>query len=63
VPTLANTRLSPLSTFSIVVVLAARRPLWRSQRSERKERSRNTVVTQDPAMKSGLRDCAPTSLM
>jgi hypothetical protein len=63
VPIRAKTRLKPLRTFSIVVVFLANRPRCRSHLSERKERSRKTVVTQAPAMKSGLRVSAPTSEM
>ena len=50
-------------TFSAVPKFLARRPVWRSQRSEAKERSRKTVVTQQPAMKSGFSPWAPMSDM
>ena len=63
VPTRAKTMLSPLKIFSILVVFAAKRPRWRSHRSERKERSWKMVVTQAPAMKRGLSFSAPTSDM
>lgn len=63
VPATANTILRPLSTFSAMPRFFARRPVCRSQRSERKERSRNTVVTQQPAMKSGFSPWAPISDM
>jgi hypothetical protein len=61
VPIKAKNMLSPLRTFSIVDVFAAKRPRWRSHRSERNEISRNIVVTQAPAMKRDLRFSAPTS--
>jgi hypothetical protein len=54
---------SPDSTFSPRDVLGARRPLWRSQRSAPNEMSSSSVVSTQPAMKSGLRSDAPTSLM
>ena len=41
----------------------ANRPVCRSQRSDAKERSRKTVVTQQPAMKRGFRPWAPMSEM
>jgi hypothetical protein len=63
VPIKAKNMLSPLKTFSIVDVFAARRPRCRSHRSERNEMSRKIVVTQEPAMKRGLRLSAPTSEM
>ena len=56
VPMRAKTMDNPLRTFSVIEVFLARRPRCRSQRSERKERSRNMVVMQDPAMKRGLSD-------
>jgi hypothetical protein len=49
--------------FSVSVMFFVRRPRCRSQRSDAKDRSRNTVVTTDPAMKRGLRSSAPTSEM
>ena len=63
VPTRADNMLSPLRTFSVIEIFAARRPRWRSHRSDRKEMSRKIVVTQEPAMNSGLRLSAPTSEM
>ena len=63
VPRRAKAMLSPLRTFSIVDTFAAKRPRCRSHRSERKERSRKMVVTQEPAMKRGLSLSAPTSEM
>ena len=53
----------PERTFSAVPRFFARRPVCRSQRSEAKERSRKTVVTTQPAMKSGFRPWAPMSEM
>ena len=61
VPATAKTTERAEQTFSAVPRFLARRPVWRSQRSEAKERSRKTVVTQQPAMKSGLRPWAPMS--
>lgn len=49
--------------FSATPRFFAKRPVCRSQRSEAKERSRKTVVTQQPAMKSGFKPWAPTSEM
>ena len=46
---------SPLSTFSATPRFLAKRPVWRSQRSDAKLKSRNTVVTTQPVMKRGLR--------
>lgn len=63
VPTAAKHMDNILSTFSVTVRFAASLPLCRSQRSLIKERSRKMVVTTEPAMKRGLRSCAPTSLM
>jgi hypothetical protein len=63
VPRTANAMLRELRIFSIVDMFAAKRPRCRSHLSERKERSRKMVVTQDPAMKRGLRVSAPTSEM
>ena len=63
VPAMAKTTARPERTFSAVPRFLARRPVWRSQRSEAKERSRKTVVTQQPAMKSGFRPWAPMSEM
>ena len=42
-------------TFSATPRFFANRPECRSQRSDAKERSRKTVVTQQPAMKRGFR--------
>lgn len=63
VPTPAKNRLSQLKSFWKNDVFATSRPLCRRKRSEKKERSRKIVVTHEPAMKSGLRDWAPTSEM
>jgi len=63
VPRMANTMVRAERAFSPVVALGTSRPRCRSQRSERKEMSRKTVVMTQPAMKSGLRLEAPTSLM
>jgi hypothetical protein len=63
VPTTANTIVSPESTFSPRVVLGARRPLWRSHQSAPNETSSSTVVSVQPAINSGFRVEAPTSLM
>ena len=41
--------------FSATPKFLARRPVCRSQRSEAKERSRKTVVTQQPAMNNGFK--------
>ena len=50
-------------TFSATPRFLANRPVCRSQRSDAKERSRKTVVTQQPAMKRGFRPWAPMSEM
>ena len=50
-------------TFSATPRFFANRPVCRSQRSDAKERSRKTVVTQQPAMKRGFRPWAPMSEM
>ena len=63
VPAIPKTMASAESTFSAVEVFLTSRPVCRSQRSEAKARSRNTVVTQQPAMKSGFRPSAPISEM
>lgn len=63
VPIVAKTMVSPDKTFSVSVVLGTSLPLWRNQRSERNEISRNTVVMTQPVMKRGLSFCAPTSLI
>ena len=63
VPAMAKTTESAEQTFSNVPRFLARRPVWRSQRSEAKERSRKSVVTQQPAMKRGFRPWAPMSEM
>jgi hypothetical protein len=60
VPIAANTKLRP-DTILPVLLNASRRPRCRSKRSERKDRSRNIVVTQAPAMNRGLRDSAATA--
>ena len=49
--------------FSATPRFFANRPVCRSQRSDAKERSRKTVVTQQPAMKRGFRPWAPMSEM
>ena len=63
VPAMAKRTERAEQTFSAVPRFLARRPVWRSQRSEAKERSRKMVVTQQPAMKRGLRPWAPMSDM
>ena len=54
VPTVAKAMVRPERTFSVRVVFGTSLPLCRSQRSERKEMSRKTVVTLQPAMKRGF---------
>lgn len=54
VPTIANTIVRDLRTFSPRVVLGASRPRWRSQRSAAKERSKKMVVRAQPTMNSGF---------
>ncbi len=49
------------STFSATPRFFAKRPVCRSHRSDAKERSRKTVVTQQPAMKRGFNPWAPIS--
>lgn len=51
----------PERTFSATPKFFAKRPVCRSQRSDAKERSRKTVVTQHPAMKRGFKPWAPMS--
>lgn len=63
VPISAKIMLNPERIFSSVVVLAAKRPRCRSHLSDRNDASRNTVVTQEPAMNRGFRFSAPTSDM
>lgn len=63
VPARAKTMESTERVFSSVLRLGARRPRCRSQRSRAKARLKETVVTADPAMKSGLSSRAPMSLM
>ncbi len=63
VPTIANMIERVARIFSPRVVFLANRPLCRSHRSERNDKSRKTVVTADPAMKRGLRFEAPTAEM
>lgn len=53
----------PERTFSARPKFLAKRPVCRSQRSDAKERSRKTVVTQQPAMKRGFKPWAPMSEM
>ena len=53
----------PERTFSATPRFLAKRPVCRSHRSDAKERSRKTVVTQQPAMKSGFKPWAPISEM
>ena len=48
--------------FSALVVLRSNLPECRNHRSAANERSRKTVVTQEPAMKSGLSPSAPISI-
>jgi hypothetical protein len=48
---------------SVMVLFGASRPICRSQRSAMKARSKDTVVTALPAMKSGFNPVAPTSDM
>ncbi len=63
VPTTAKMMVSPENTFSLMVVFGTSLPLWRNQRSERKEMSRKMVVMTHPVINSGFSFCAPTSLM
>lgn len=51
----------PERTFSATPKFFAKRPVCRNQRSDAKERSRKTVVTQQPAMKRGCKPWAPIS--
>lgn len=53
----------PDRTFSATPKFCAKRPVCRSQRSDAKERSRKTVVTQQPAIKRGFKPWAPMSEM
>ena len=53
----------PESIFSATPKFFAKRPVFRSHRSDAKERSRKTVVTQHPAMKRGFKRWAPISEM
>lgn len=53
----------PERTFSATPKFFANRPVCRSHRSDAKERSRKTVVTQQPAMKRGFNPWAPISEM
>lgn len=62
-PMMAKRMLKIERIFSFLVVLGTSRPLWRSRRSAANDRSRNTVVTADPAMKRGFSLAAPMSLM
>jgi len=63
VPMTAKTIEKELRTFSLVVMFLANRPRCRSQRSDKKDRSRKAVVTTQPAMNNGFRPSAPTSEM
>jgi uncharacterized radical SAM superfamily protein len=60
VPTVAKIMERPLRTFSMRVVLGARRPRCRSHRSERNAASRKIEVKTQPTMKRGWRRSAPT---
>jgi hypothetical protein len=60
---MAQAMLKPERIFCDVYVLRDSRPVWRNQRSATKAKSRKTVVTVQPAMKSGLSPKAPTSEM
>lgn len=53
----------PDKIFSAAPTFLAKRPVCRSQRSDAKERSRKTVVTQQPAIKRGFKPWAPMSEM
>ncbi len=61
VPTTAKTSDRQDSTVSTFVTFLASSPRCRSHLSAKKARSRKTVVTQQPAVKRGLRLSAPTS--
>lgn len=61
VPAMAKMMDRPERTFSATPKFFAKRPVCRSQRSDAKERSRKTVVTQQPAMKRGFKPWAPMS--
>ena len=63
VPSTAKTMLNPLIAFWKMLVFGTRAPECRKHLSEMNEASRKIVVTTEPAMKSGFRDCAPTSEM
>lgn len=49
------------SDLSTALVFLAKRPVCRKYLSAAKDRSRKTVVTQQPAMKRGFNPCAPMS--
>lgn len=55
VPAMAKMMDQADKTFSATPKFLARRPVCRNQRSEAKERSRKTVVTQQPAMNNGFK--------
>lgn len=55
VPAIAKTIENPDRIFSAVPIFFANRPVCRNHRSAAKERSRKTVVTQQPAMNKGCR--------
>lgn len=61
-PMIANTDARTERTFCALLVLCARRPLCRSQRSDRNARSKMTTATVEPAMNRGWRPVAPMSL-
>lgn len=60
-PAMANMMENTESTFCVMDVFGARRPVCRSQRSEINPRSRKIVVMTLPVMKRGLIPKAPTS--
>lgn len=49
------------NTLSVQLLFGASRPICRSQRSAIKAKSKDTVVTTLPAMKSGFNPVAPIS--
>jgi hypothetical protein len=63
VPNTAKAMLNPLIVFWKALVLGTKLPECRRYLSEMNDASRKIVVTTEPAMKSGFRDCAPTSEM
>ena len=63
VPMAAKMMVNTERIFSVMFAFGTSRPRCRNQWSDRKERSRDTVVTQHPAMNRGFNLDAPTSLM